>query len=120
MDPIDIGAEVEVELDVFSGRPNPHWTLGGDRAQELPDLLRDLEPAESREPPGLGYRGFLLTAAGAKARVFGGVITMMRDGDDVARFKDGHGVEQLLLEQAREHGYGDLLTAFGAAGDSVQ
>ena len=118
MDPIELG-EVEVEVDVFSGRPNPRWTLGADRARELLDLLRDLEPAERREPPGLGYRGFLLTTPGAKTRVFGGAVSMMRDGD-VVHFKDGHGVEQLLLRQAREHGYSDLLSTLGVAGDSAQ
>jgi hypothetical protein len=119
MDAIELGKEVEVQLDVFSGRPNPHWTLTAERAEEVGQLLRDLEPAERAEPPGLGYRGFLLTSAEAKASVFGGVVGITR-GDDTAHFKDVHGLEQHLLRQARDHGYGELLTAFGAPKESAR
>lgn len=113
MDPFELGTEVEVELDVFSGRPNPRWTLMAGRAAELGQLIRDLEPADRPKPPGLGYRGFVLTSGAAKASVFGGVVSVKRD-DDIAHFRDVHGLEQLLLRQARAHGYDELLTAFGA------
>jgi hypothetical protein len=113
MDPFELGTEVEVELDVFSGRPNPRWTLAARRAEELGQLLRDLEPADRLDPPGLGYRGFVLRSGGAKATVFRGVLSVVRD-DDIAHFRDAHGLEQLLLRQARGHGYDELLTAFGA------
>lgn len=49
---------VEIELDVFSGRPNPSWTLDDDAAAEL---LARLGDAPRPPPPGhLGYRGFLV------------------------------------------------------------
>jgi hypothetical protein len=57
MDPSDLEGELDVELDVFSGRPNPHWTLGP--KQLFPDLIDDLAEAEPAgtpsQPPDLGY-----------------------------------------------------------------
>ena len=113
MDPFEVGREVEVELDVFSGRPNPRWTLMAGRAEEVAELLRGLEPADGPEPSGLGYRGFVLTGGKAKASVFRGVVSVLRDGD-TAHFRDLHGLERHLLTQARDHGYDELLTALGA------
>jgi hypothetical protein len=55
-----------VELDVFSGRPNPTWQLTGPEAAELRAILTDptrvpLEPTAVPPPSGrLGYRGFVL------------------------------------------------------------
>ena len=52
-----------VELDAFSGRPNPRWQLTEREAAELAQLIAGLEPAPgapSPRPPGLGYRGFRL------------------------------------------------------------
>ena len=60
----DTGATVE--LDVFSGRPNPSWTLTPAQGVKLRQLLRavrDLPKAHKRGPPaepGLGYRGLIL------------------------------------------------------------
>lgn len=49
-----------VELDVFSGRPNPRWELDDRASQELRLLQGRLTRARETppEPPGLGYRGF--------------------------------------------------------------
>ncbi len=57
-----------VELDVFSGRPNPRWELDQTHSQKLWQLQGRLEVSRRvhPEPPGLGrvraYRGFILTA----------------------------------------------------------
>ncbi|MGA7973851.1 MAG: hypothetical protein WCA36_13705 [Pseudolabrys sp.] len=57
-------------MDVFSGRPNPSWTLTPAQGVKLRQLLRavrDLPKAHKRGPPaepglgsGLGYRGLIL------------------------------------------------------------
>jgi hypothetical protein len=57
---VDDRSKVTVELDIFSGRPNPSWTLA---APERDEFLRQLsvprqEGPPSRDLPGLGYRGF--------------------------------------------------------------
>jgi hypothetical protein len=58
-------AEVRVELDIFSGRPNPSWTLA---PPDRDELLRALSAAQqevaARELPGLGYRGFAVHVGG--------------------------------------------------------
>ena len=51
---------MNVELDLFSGRPNPRWPLNDDDVARLAELIDSLDPAHDRMPttPGLGYRGF--------------------------------------------------------------
>jgi|SRR5215203_980410 len=47
-----------VEVDLFSGRPNPSWSLTPEEAAHLVEIVDELEPAAAREAPGwLGYRG---------------------------------------------------------------
>jgi hypothetical protein len=53
-----------VELDVFSGLPNPRWQLSEGEAADFARLVEGLERASddsSPTPPGLGYRGFRLS-----------------------------------------------------------
>ena len=60
----------EVELDIFSGRPNPRWTLSPAEEAELIQRLLDravpLAPMTISDGK-LGYRGFLVRATGATA-----------------------------------------------------
>ena len=52
---------MRVEADLFSGRPNPVWTLDAAEEAEAARLLRGLRPGgPSPRPPGLGYRGMML------------------------------------------------------------
>jgi len=67
-----------VEIDIFSGRPNPRWQLSETENARLTRLLESLEPAvagPSPSPPGLGYRGFRLRdSAGSTWSAYGGFI----------------------------------------------
>ncbi len=60
----------EIELDIFSGRPNPRWTLNTAEAKEFLTRLLDrtvpMAPIRSNEA-GLGYRGFICAATGNTA-----------------------------------------------------
>jgi len=47
-----VEAIVQVELDIFSGRPNPHWTLNERDSQELLQRLQRLSPTKAGEPSG--------------------------------------------------------------------
>jgi hypothetical protein len=51
-----------IELDAYSGRPNPRWELTLQQSTDLVTLLRTLsaEPGAQKESEGLGYRGFLV------------------------------------------------------------
>jgi hypothetical protein len=54
------GMPMVVELDVFSGRPNPRWELDEKNAAALTRLQSTLRRTERLppDPPALGYRGF--------------------------------------------------------------
>lgn len=98
---------VAVELDIFSGRPNPSWILDQQDGAELNRRIAGL-PASDREvqPPGLGYRGFLITGLPDTntCRVYGGVIACT-DASGEVRHDDTRHAEQWLLDQAKQRGW---------------
>ncbi|SOD90580.1 hypothetical protein SAMN06269250_3469 [Spirosoma fluviale] len=105
---------MKVELDVFSGRPNPTWTLSEEESTELVALLKSLPIAEeSSEEGGLGYRGFVLSnfketeGLPSPIRVYRKTIRMQLDRPQ--SFQDIHGVERQLLQQASQRGYGAIV-----------
>ncbi|MBD2020140.1 hypothetical protein H6F43_08055 [Leptolyngbya sp. FACHB-36] len=64
--PTSGGERMQVEVDVFSGRPNPQWTLTPPEADQLIQRVQAL-PSESGEgdvKEGLGYRGLIVTKSG--------------------------------------------------------
>jgi len=110
---------MRVELDIFSGRPNPTWEMSPEEAAEfhkrLTTLIRTEKPSD---PPGLGYRGFVVSnsdaLAGTRAeiRVCQGVLTIKENGS-YGYYKDLNEIEKWLLQQARGRGYGDILIRVG-------
>jgi len=60
----------DVELDIFSGRPNPRWSLSAAEEAELVERLLDrsvpMAPVTVSDAK-LGYRGFLVRATGTTA-----------------------------------------------------
>lgn len=84
-----------IELDIFSGRPNPRWPLSPPAARKLAELHRTLPPSAHEPPdlPGLGYRGFVYELDGNIWRAWNGyVIGSHRALTDYAKV-----VETLLL-----------------------
>ena len=65
-----------VELDIFSGRPNPRWELDEQDRRELLRLQAGLTATERAppEPPGLGYRGFSYADAFGPCHAFRGQV----------------------------------------------
>jgi hypothetical protein len=63
----DQEARITIELDVFSGRPNPLWELAGGPAQILINMVDEIRRSGrdrlACSTPGLGYRGIKLTIA---------------------------------------------------------
>ena len=86
-----------VELDVFSGRPNPCWELDELGTQELRRLQSRLAATRqaSVEPPGLGYRGFLYSDGTGRVRVFRGYLQTTR----AVLADPSFSVERYLLDQ---------------------
>ncbi|KRA64709.1 hypothetical protein ASD79_19895 [Caulobacter sp. Root655] len=67
-----------VELDVFSGRPNPRWRLDERNHREFLKLQGRLSPASAAsaapDPPALGYRGFVCADRSGTRRIYKGHV----------------------------------------------
>jgi hypothetical protein len=65
-----------VELDVFSGRPNPRWELDEKSAATLTRLQSSLRRTERAppDPPALGYRGFKWDGPAGSLVVYKGYV----------------------------------------------
>jgi hypothetical protein len=64
-----------VELDLFSGRPNPCWRLDERDHREFLKLQGRLSPTPAAlDPPPLGYRGFVCTDRSGTRRVYKGYV----------------------------------------------
>ncbi len=95
---------VHIELDTFSGRPNPRWSLTPAEAAELVARMRD-ERVAFRRPEDdegiLGYRGFIVTSDPDDRAEFAraGLPARFRLSATVA-VPDSAALEFTLLDQA--------------------
>ncbi|MBU8896743.1 hypothetical protein DRW03_16675 [Corallococcus sp. H22C18031201] len=102
---------VTVELDIFSGRPNPRWTLSRKEANALAERVRAdpslLLPMDA-DTGGLGYRGFILTVQdtpAAEGWMRAGLPSRVRLG---GRFQPGAMESSAFLLHTAEHSRLDL------------
>jgi len=107
-----------IVLSIFSGNPDPVLALPQDAVDDLAGRLAGSvgqQAAAYVEPPGLGYRGFTVTNTGevagvpAVSSVYAGTITVADVAGEAQTWADTRQVEQLLLEQARALGFGQIL-----------
>jgi hypothetical protein len=100
---------LEIELDAFSGQPNPRWELAEAQATEFIKQLHALPRTQPSGPgsEGLGYRGFVVTPRSEpmvgfdEIRLYGGTV-WVRHGDRTETFRDaGHMLERWLLDSGR-------------------
>jgi len=112
----DTQSQVEVVLDIFSGRPNPSWNLSDKQVRELKERLVGLLVTDRpSQPLGLGYRGVVVMNHAKdpklpdQIRAYDSVLTVNEAGRQTAYYKDVNRVEDWLLDQARAHGYGELI-----------
>lgn len=65
-----------IELDIFSGVPNPAWVLSATDSRKLRRLQDKLKACSEVPPtlPGLGYRGFCYGETPGQFRAYGGYI----------------------------------------------
>ena len=102
---------LKVELDIFSGRPNPQWDLTETEEAELLLKLRALPIATGRcTIPQLGYRGFLLYSYHSKTSLqtwlrigFGCVIDLRNPG--YKYYEDTASIESWLIQNSIAHGH---------------
>ncbi len=107
--------KINVELDIFSGRPNPSWELSSEEVSELVRYMDGLIPVSQPAVASiLGYRGFVISNIGkitglpVKIHVFNGILTVTENGS-TNYYKDVNNVENWLIGKAKEHGYGDII-----------
>jgi hypothetical protein len=88
---------------IFSGRPDPTWTISPDDAARLKSLWDSMEPYEGTLPPVpvLGYRGsFLRDSSGREWFAYGGVVTLKTPRGSESRKDTSREFETLLLSLA--------------------
>ncbi|WP_030677484.1 hypothetical protein [Streptomyces sp. NRRL B-1347] len=98
---------MDVEIDLYSGRRNPVFSLAPEAEEDLMCRIAALSPAPSGAAPhqGLGYRGLRITngpAATIMEIVVSGGMVVVRDRDGAERVlqDEGRAVERSLAELA--------------------
>ena len=102
---------MQVEADIFSGRPNPRWTLDEADTAVVAAMLGALRPAPRApaEAPGLGYRGVVLTGVEAaypgcsEVRLHGATATVTCIEGTRHLADPGRRVETWIVQTARRH-----------------
>jgi hypothetical protein len=99
------GSAVIVEVDLYSGRPNPTFVVDAAAAAELRRRLDALPPASGTARPrdGLGYRGLRVRAGTPELppEVYvsdGTVVVHAADGSATRLADEGRALERWLFE----------------------
>ncbi|MFX1345426.1 MAG: hypothetical protein ACFFAI_09990 [Promethearchaeota archaeon] len=109
-------------LDIYSGRPNPKWQLKIDNINDFKSRFKDLQESEPLEPPGLGYRGFIIKNINKipdvpmRFTVYNNVISFIKKKKRIYQ-EDKNKLEEWLLSQAVEHGYEKLVESIRSLKD---
>lgn len=103
---MQMAACAEVELDIFSGMPNPTWVLTTAEAETLVRRLAALPRTSASALSGrLGYRGLVVNLKeGAETqliRVQSGNVQIARGETIVNARDDGRELERWLIETGR-------------------
>ena len=106
-------ARVEVELDIFSGMPNPTWVLTDAEAESFVKQLAALPRTFARELSGnLGYRGFIVQVTqGADTqsiRIQNGTSQISKGATKAYASDEGRALERWLLNTGKPHLKGDI------------
>ncbi len=110
------GKIMQVELNVFSGRPNPHWDLTPQEGQEFLKRFRSLPKGKGSGSvrDGLGYRGLIVTAGSQAIDGFDEVVisegvVLGRQAGGVQMFTDkDRALERWLFGTGKGHVAPDL------------
>ena len=103
-----------MELDIFSGMPNPTWTLTNGEVDRFTQQLGVLPPSAARELSGnLGYRWLIVQCTrGTKKqsiRTQRGIVQISRDERTVYMTDQGRELERQLLNIGKRHLNLDIL-----------
>jgi hypothetical protein len=103
-----MAARCEVELDIFSGMPNPTWSLMDDEADRFVKQLTTLPHTSARKLAGnLGYRGFIVQCtrgAGTQVvRIQTGTVQMVDGATTTFALDEMRRLERWLLDTGKPH-----------------
>ena len=90
---------------IFSGRPDPTWSISTADAERLKSLWDSMEPCGGAPSPApvLGYRGcFLRDSAEREWFAYGGCVTLKTAEGSESRKDNNRKFEALLLSSASE------------------
>ena len=94
--------QIEVELDIFSGRPNPSWRLSAENATLFEQKLAALPAAETgRIANPLGYRGFIVKSGDMTVKVQNGTVQVVRAESATYHQDPGRALERWLLSTGK-------------------
>ena len=101
-------ASCEVELDIFSGMPNPIWILTNAAADNFLQQLDALPLTSARELSGnLGYRGFIIQCTQGDnkrlIRVQNGIVHISEGETNVYACDKDRQLEHWVLSTGRPH-----------------
>src|SRR5262245_58233351 len=113
---ITAALNVVVTLDVYSGRPNPTWTLADGAPAEFLRRLQGLEAskAAARESEDLGYRAVSAefqdqTKGAVSVKASHGIVTLDRGGRQSHYVDAGRQFESWLVGTGTAHLTPDIL-----------
>lgn len=98
----------EVELDIFSGVPNPTWSLTDAEADGFTERLAVLPRTPPRQLSGkLGYRGFIVQCTGEPdawlVRLQDGIVHTSQGGRNTFADDQQRLLERWLLNTGKPH-----------------
>ena len=93
-----------VTMGIYSGRPDPTWTLTSDEALTLSNIFASL-PNVTGTPPvgGLGYHGFTIALRSGPQIAYRGAIAAPGEGTRAMMSDPTRSIERFLLETSKSH-----------------
>ena len=106
-------ANVEVELDIFSGNPNPTWSLSDKDVAIFLERLAILPKASAKElSTNLGYRGFIVQVTNQTeqnlVRIQNGTVQLSQGSTNVYYSDQNRDLEGWLLNSGKPSLKNDL------------
>lgn len=108
-----MSARVQVELDIFSGIPNPVWILSGTDGDLFLKKLAMLPQVSAKELcDNLGYRGFIVEVTNeteeSLVRIQNGTVQLSQNGTNVYYSDQDRHLERWLLNSGKSTLRSDL------------
>ena len=101
---VDAGSRVQIVLGLYSGVPDPAWTLTTEQANGLAAALAALTRVNESAPVGgLGYHGFTIVTPDGTLLAYAGMV-LSADSDPPYVLDDpDRTIERFLLDTAQAH-----------------